>query len=75
DRVLLIGEFAEAAGAAPADSRVAVFNDIDALATALTEELHAGDLALFKASRGMSLESAYATWSAGAGPAGKGEDG
>ena len=62
DRVLLVGEFGETDEAALADPRVAVFPDVDALGGALATELRAGDVALFKASRGVRLERAYQSW-------------
>ena len=63
DRVLLLGEFAEAARTTPEDPRVAVFQDAEALEAALAEEVRPGDVALFKASRGVRLERAYEGWS------------
>lgn len=70
DRVLLVGDFASVAST---DSRVVVFDDLDALGSGLAGELRKGDAALFKASRGVGLEAAYQSWSKGASP-GDGEE-
>ncbi|MDH3222174.1 MAG: UDP-N-acetylmuramoyl-tripeptide--D-alanyl-D-alanine ligase [Gemmatimonadota bacterium] len=66
DRFLLVGAFAEAAREEK-DGRIRRFPDLPALGRALSAEVQPGDTVLFKASRGVRLESAFQTWADGNG--------
>ncbi len=61
DRFLLVGAFAEAARE-ETDGRIERFADVPALGRALSGEVRPGDTVLFKASRGVRLESAFQSW-------------